>query len=108
MPSSLRFTHPNSTTPLPTPSTALISSPSSEDDRIAETPAVAATRNLRVLSRVPMPGMHNSVYSSDANRTHIHLTTTKSLDLDPIDNIEFDGSLLLKIINLFRHCSSRR
>jgi|SRR5579862_7135598 len=92
---SLRLAHPTSSTPRPGQSTSLI--PSSDPSQrghieVHVPPTIGATaRSVFVTSRVPTPGMHNSAYTSDANRSHIHLTCTKSLDLDPIDKLEFDG-----------------
>jgi hypothetical protein len=95
MPSSLRLAHPDSTTPIPSHSTTLVPSTVSPNPvNVAETPAIAATRNLRVLARVHMPGMHNGMYATDAHKSHFHLTTTKSIDLEPVDKLEFDGIVI--------------
>ena len=93
MPPSLRFAHPTSSTPQTTPSTSLTPTVSSNEPiSYAENPSVATSRNLRFNARVPMAGMQNSTYSSDASRSNIHLTTTKSIDLEAVDKLEFDGT----------------
>lgn len=100
MPPSLRFTHPNSTSTLPTPSTSLVSptSSSSLSNNVPETPLDEAAQSLRFHARVPIPGMHSSNHSSDAVRTHIRLSNPRIIDIEPFEPIEFDGAILHELI----------
>jgi hypothetical protein len=36
--------------------------------------------------------MHSSNHSSDAVRTHVHLSNPRTIDIEPLDPIEFDGA----------------
>src|SRR5271169_3253707 len=95
MPPSLRFTHPTSTDIQPIPSTSLVSpvsSSSSETQNVQATPLDEAAKSLRFHARVPTPGMHSSNHSSDAVRTHIHLSNPRTIDIEPFEPIEFDGT----------------
>jgi len=60
-----------------------------------ETEIEVVASNLRFHARVPMAGMHSSNHHSDAMRTHLHLSNPRCIiDLDPMEQIEFDGSPL--------------
>src|SRR5213596_1423484 len=91
MPPSLRFRHPSSTDIQPVPSTSLAVPSSPISLNVPLTP-FNVSQTLRYNARVPTPGMHSSNHFSDAVRTHLHLSNTRIIDIEPFEPIEFDGS----------------
>ena len=90
---SLRI-HPPSSSDLP-----VLPTPTLVPSRALKTPETeieVVASNLRFRARVPMVGIHSSNHNSDAMRTHLHLSNPSSIiDLDPVEQIEFDGPLSL-------------
>lgn len=94
MPPSLRFTHPNISTPRPDASTTFLTTSLTSIQNIPVTPFDAVSQNLRFNARVPIAGMHSSNHASDSVRTGIHLSSSSFSTIEPFEKIEFDGSNL--------------
>lgn len=88
---SPRFAHPTNTTARPSRSTNIIPESLSNAQILPATPFDATIQQLSFNARVPVAGMQSSNYASDAMRTALHLPNSRVIDVDTLDEIEFDG-----------------